>query len=152
MKTFLPAVALIAALAATSAQAEGGVEVGVLTCTMEGVTNAIVYTREEFACIFQPKEGEPQAYVAILKEVGVNLSVTKENTLVWGVLAPTGDKFSPDVLRGTYVGGTGAVELGAGMSANVLIGGGNSITLQPISVSGMVGAGVALEFGALEIR
>lgn len=152
MKTILAALAVATGLVATAAHADGGVKVGELTCKMTDLKNDIVYTKEEFACVFQPGSGEAQTYTAVLKEVGVNLSITKENTMVWGVLAPTDKLDSPEVLKGTYVGGSGSVELGGGIAANVLVGGGNSITLQPISVSGLVGAGASLGISSLEIK
>lgn len=152
MKYTVSALVLAIGLAATAAHADGGVKVGDLTCKMDGVKNDIVYTKEEFACVFTPTSGDTQTYTAVLKEVGVNLSITKDNTMVWGVLAPTDKLDSPDVLKGTYVGGSGAVEVGGGVSANVLVGGGNSITLQPISVSGMVGVGASVGISSLEIK
>lgn len=151
--TALVTLAVLAGLAAPAAHADGGVKVGELTCRMDGLKNDIVYTKEEFACTFQPTSGDPQSYTAVLKEVGVNLSFTKDNTLVWGVLAPSDNLASPDVLKGTYVGAGGTVEVGGGIGANILVGGGDkSITLQPISVSGLVGAGASLDVSALEIR
>lgn len=153
MKITLSTLALATLLAAGAAHAEGGVKVGELTCKMDGMKNDIVYTKEEFACVFTPTSGETQTYTAVLKEVGVNLSFTKENTLVWGVLAPSDNLSSPEVLKGTYVGAGGTVEVGGGVGANILVGGGeNSITLQPISVQGLVGAGASLDVSALEIR
>ncbi len=152
MKYTVSALVLAMGLAAHAAHADGGVKAGELVCKMVGLQNDIVYTKEEFACVFKPTSGDEQTYTAVLKQVGVNLSFTKENTLVWGVLAPTDKLDSPDVLKGTYVGGSGSIELGGGVSANVLVGGGNSITLQPISVSGLVGVGAALDVSALEIK
>lgn len=153
MKIAALTLALATAVAVPALAYDSGVQVGVLTCKMDHVKNDIVYTKEEFACVYKPTEGDEQTYTAVLKEYGVNLSFTKDNELVWGVLAPAGNMASPDVLKGTYVGGTGSVELVGGVSANVLVGGGsNSITLNPISVSGMVGIGASLDVSALEIK
>ena len=153
MKIAALSLALATALAAPVFATDSGVQVGVLTCKMDGVKNDIVYIKEEFACTYKPTDGAEQTYTAVLKEYGVNLSFTKDNELVWGVLAPAGNMASPDVLKGTYVGGTGSVELVGGVSANVLVGGGeNSITLNPISVSGLVGVGASLDVAKLEIK
>ena len=93
-----------------------------------------------------------QTYKGVIKEVGVNLSITKDNTMVWGVIAPEKDLASPDELKGTYLGGTGQVEIGGGVAANILIGGSHqTISLQPVSVNGMIGAGAALDITAFEL-
>lgn len=152
MKLLLAACSLAGAVAGSAAVAEDGVKIGVLTCRMDGIENIVVYTKEEFACTFVPASGDAQNYTGVIKQVGVNLSVTKENELVWAVLAPSGDMVAPDILRGKYVGASTQVELVGGASANVLIGGGkHSITLQPVSVSGMIGAGAALDLTEFEL-
>ena len=56
-------------------------------------------------------------------------------------------------LAGRYFGGTAAVSVGAGAAANVLVGGGkDTFTLQPISASGVIGAGAALDVEEFEPR
>lgn len=153
MKLTLMALTLASALGASAAHAADGIKVGVLTCKMDGLQNDIIYTKEKFACSFKPESGAEQKYTGTIKEFGVNLSFTKDNTLVWAVLAPSKDMVAPDILKGTYVGGTGQVELGAGASASVLIGGGkSSITLQPVSFSGMIGAGIAADLTKFELE
>ncbi|OSP54050.1 DUF992 domain-containing protein [Pseudoruegeria sp. SK021] len=161
MKT-LSAFACMATLCASAAFAddaadksdktEKGAQIGVLTCTMTDVTNVIVYTDEKFDCSYEPKEGDVQTYKGVMKSVGLNLSVTKGATMVWGVVAPSMDLDSATILKGKYVGGTGKVEIGGGVAANVLIGGGSdSITLQPFSVSGLTGFGAALDVSYFEL-
>jgi hypothetical protein len=136
-----------------SASFAGGADVGVLTCKLKDVKNDIVYTKEEFACDFKPKDGKVQDYTGQIKSVGVNLSVTKDLTLVWAVLNPAGKVSSDNELKGDYVGGSATVALGAGGGLNVLVGGGeHSVTLQPISASGIVGTGVNVGIEAFELR
>jgi len=154
MKTLLSAAIILTGLATSSAfAADSGTQVGVLTCKMNGIKNLVVYTKEEFDCEYKPKKGEPHSYKGVIKEIGVNLSVTEDNTMVWGVIAPVEDLTSPDALKGTYVGGSGQVEIGAGAAANILVGGsGKTISLQPISVNGMKGFGAALDIAAFELK
>ena len=153
MKHTRIAAAIALGLSATLAQAgDGGTQVGVLTCSMTGIDNIVVYTKEVFDCTFKPNHGDVQTYKGVIKEVGVNLSITKDNTMLWGVIAPEKDLASPDELKGTYVGGTGQVEIGGGVAANILIGGSHqTISLQPISVNGMIGAGAALDIAKFEL-
>jgi len=124
-----------------------------LTCKLKDVKNDIVYSKEEFSCEFKMTNGEVQAYTGQIKNIGVDLSVTKDLTLVWAVLNPTGEVGAAESLKGDYVGGGASVALGAGVGANVLVGGGDkSFTLQPLSASGMVGAGVNVGIEEFELR
>ena len=153
MKPLLTALGAIAALTATPALAEVGVDVGVLTCKLQDVHNDIVYTSEKFGCDFKPHSGEAQSYTGEIKALGVDLSVTKDMTLVWGVFAPTAAAGSAEALKGRYVGASADVAVGAGAGANVLVGGGDkSVTLQPISASGIVGSGASVDIEEFELH
>lgn len=153
MKYMAPAIALVAALATSSSFADAGVEIGVLTCKLEGVDNNIVYTKETFSCDFAPKEQDVVTYTGEIKSVGVDLSVKKDMTLVWGVFAPTEWSGQHGALKGTYVGGSAEVSLAGGVGAKVLVGGfEDSFTLQPISVSGIVGGGASVGIQKFELR
>jgi len=145
------AAAITLAMSASAVHARA--DIGVLTCKLTSVQNDIVYTNEEFACEFKPKTGDTQTYTGEIKAFGVNLSVTKDVTLVWGVLAPSSDAAEAGSLAGRYVGGTASVALGAGGAANVLIGGSkHTVALQPISASGIIGTGAALDVEVFELR
>ena len=67
-----------------------GAKLGFLTCKLKDVQN--VYRHKptrDCACAFKPKSGKAESYSGQITSVGLDLSVTKEMTLVWGVLAPT---------------------------------------------------------------
>ena len=141
------------ALTMSASLAHARADIGVMTCNLTSVENDIVYTNEEFSCEFKPKTGDTQTYTGEIKALGVNLSVTKDVTLVWGVLAPSADAAEAGALAGRYVGGTASVALGAGAAANVLIGGSkHTVALQPISASGIIGTGAALDIEEFELR
>jgi hypothetical protein len=56
-------------------------------------------------------------------------------------------------LAGSYVGASAEATVGAGLGANVLVGGfQRSVALQPVSVSGQTGLNFALGVGDLELR
>jgi hypothetical protein len=151
MKRVLFGLATAAALAAPMAYADGE-DMGVLTCKLTDVQNDIVYTEEEFSCEFKPKTGDTQPYTGQIKAIGVNLSVTKDMTMVWAVFAPSDIAGTADYLKGRYVGGTASVALAAGGAANVLVGGTEeTITLQPLSVSGIKGTGVNVGIESFEL-
>jgi hypothetical protein len=153
VKLSFATITVFAALLNSSAFAEVGVDIGVLTCKLQDVHNDIVDTSEKFGCDYKPHSGEVQAYTGEIKALGLDLSVTKDATLVWGVFAPTADPGSVEALKGRYLGASADVAVGAGAGANVLVGGGHkSITLQPISASGIVGAGAAVDIEEFELR
>jgi hypothetical protein len=91
-------------------------------------------------------------YVATIRKVGVDLGITQESALAWGVYAPVA-RLGPGDLSGNYAGAQGSASVGVGLGGNVLIGGSaNSIALQPLSVQGQVGLNVAAGLAALELR
>jgi hypothetical protein len=152
MKTIIMALAVGLAVTATAGFA-GSADVGVLTCKLDGVRNDIVYSKEEFACEFKPTNGDVQTYRGVIKSVGMDLSVTKDLTMVWAVLNPAGNAAAPNELAGDYVGGGASVALDAGAGMNILVGGGaNSFTLQPVSVTGLKGGGVDVGIEAFVLR
>ena len=67
------------------------------------------------------------------------------------MLAPR-TNLEPGALEGTYVGATAEASVVAGVGANVLVGGGNSVTLQPVSISGQQGLNVAAGIGAVVLK
>jgi hypothetical protein len=71
--------------------------------------------------------------------------------MVWAVDAPTTRRFG--ALAGTYTGATGEATVGAGVGANVLVGGSNrTVSLQPLSVQGQAGLNVAAGVAELRLR
>ena len=144
----LAAAALLAVPLASPSLAlaqDAGVEIGTLTCKVEGVTNAIVYTKQTFDCSFKAADDTVETYDGVIESIGLDLSIKDDFTIVWGVLAPTdvaGEAYS---IAGTYVGAGADVTLGVGVGAKVLVGkGDNSFTLQPLSVAGVTGGGASL--------
>jgi hypothetical protein len=71
--------------------------------------------------------------------------------LAWGVIAPTAGP-PRGALAGTYVGASGAIGVGVGVGANVLVGGSNrTISLQPLSIEGSVGVNLSLGVSGLTL-
>lgn len=149
--------ALIAAAsllaAASAAHALDGQNVGTLTCQLTGKTNVVVYTDETFDCVFDPVTGADQTYTGRIRSLGVDLSFTRELTLVWGVITTRTPADVPDLLRGTYVGAGADVEVGGGVGLNALVGGSErQIGLQPVSVEGSVGVGASVGIERFTLR
>ncbi|SDR34661.1 DUF992 domain-containing protein [Pseudovibrio sp. Tun.PSC04-5.I4] len=120
-----------------------GVEVGLLTCNLVAGTNFIIGSSHELSCVFKSPSGKRiEGYTGRINNYGIDIGPVTSGTLVWGVLAPKAN-LKPGVLAGKYGGVSAGVTLGAGVQANVLLGGFNrSIALQPLSLQGQTGANI----------
>ena len=119
------------------------VQVGVLECRGGASVGFIVGSVTNLGCVLRA-EGMPEdRYVATIRKVGLDLGITQESALAWGVFAPV-KRLGPGELAGNYVGAQASATLGVGVGGNVLVGGSdNTIALQPLSVQGQVGLNVA---------
>jgi hypothetical protein len=146
------AAALIVSLASAQAQQSDRVKVGVLECRGGASVGFIVGSVTNLGCVFRADGVPEDRYIATIRKVGVDLGITQESALAWGVYAPVA-RLGPGDLSGNYAGAQGSASVGVGLGGNVLIGGSaNSIALQPLSVQGQVGLNVAAGLAALELR
>lgn len=144
--------ALIVSLASVQAQQPDRVKVGVLECRGGASVGFIVGSVTNLGCVFRADGMPEDRYIATIRKVGVDLGITQESALAWGVYAPVARLGAGD-LSGNYAGAQGSATIGVGLGGNVLIGGSaNSIALQPLSVQGQVGLNVAAGLAALELR
>ena len=140
----LTAAAALAALIASPAMAQSSVKVGTLTCDVSAGVGMIISQKQMMTCVFAPANGgPPDKYIGRIDQFGLALGAVNQGTLVWGVIAPTSGVPS-GALAGSY-GGVGAqATAGAGLGANVLVGGaGRSFSLQPLSIQGQTGVNIA---------
>jgi len=132
------ALALGAALFATAANAQGGIKVGTLNCHIEGGWGLVLGSSKEMHCRYQGVGG-PDEYIGRMTKVGMDIGYTNGATLVWAVIAPTGD-IGRGALDGDYFGGTASATVGVGVGAHGLVGGFHrSFTLQSLSLEGNTG-------------
>jgi len=144
---------LVALFAAAHAQQPmQRVQVGVLECRGGASIGFIVGSVTNLGCVLRV-EGMPEdRYVATIRKVGLDLGITQESALAWGVYAPVA-RLGPGDLSGNYAGAQGSASVGVGIGGNALVGGSaNSIALQPLSVQGQVGLNVAAGLESLELR
>ena len=135
-----------------SAQSPQRVQVGVLECRGGASVGFIVGSVTHLGCVFRADSLPEDRYVATIRKVGLDLGITQELALAWGVFAPVA-RLGPGDLSGNYAGAQGSATLGVGVGGNVLVGGSaNSIALQPLSVQGQVGLSVAAGLESLELR
>lgn len=151
----LCAALLVATTLAPEAKAQStqeGVKVGMLTCNVGSGWGFIFGSSKELKCVFAPAGDKPsERYSGTIDKFGIDIGYTAAGVILWGVLAPTSD-VGPGALAGTYGGVTAQATAGVGLGANVLLGGGNSISLQPVSISGQKGLNVAGGIAAVTLR
>jgi hypothetical protein len=137
------------------AQAQApGVQLGMLTCAIDGGVGFFLGSSKNMRCTFRPANNRlpQQSYIGVMNKYGVDIGATSGGVLQWLVLAPSFDVYAPNVLSGNYVGANAEATIAWGVGANVLLGGGNSIALQPLSVQGQTGLNAALTVGELSLR
>jgi hypothetical protein len=150
----LTAIAVAAALAAplpASAQANR-TKAGTLTCDISAGIGMIIASKKRVTCIFTPSQpGAREVYTGSITKFGLDLGATAGGEMVWAVFAPSDRKFG--ALSGEYGGATAEATVGAGVGANVLVGGSDrTVTLQPLSVQGQTGLNLAVGVAGLELR
>lgn len=146
------AAATLGLLAAASvAEAQTRVEVGVLTCNARGSQGFIVGSTRELSCRFK-RQGRDEFYHGTINKFGLDIGSTKQAKIGWAVLAPTSN-LPPRSLNGTYAGVSAEATVGLGVGANALIGGSKrSIILQPLSVQAQEGLNIAAGVSQLRLR
>lgn len=143
---------LASSVVAAGAQQPQRVQAGVLECRGGASVGFIVGSVTNLGCVLRADGFPEDRYVATIRKVGLDLGITEESALAWAVFAPVA-QIGPGGLSGNYVGAQGSATLGVGVGGNVLVGGSaNSIALQPLSLQGQVGLGIAAGLESLELR
>ncbi|MGA9090241.1 MAG: DUF992 domain-containing protein [Bradyrhizobium sp.] len=143
---------LVASFAAADAQPVQRVQVGILECRGGASIGFIVGSVTHLGCVLRVDGMPEDRYVATIHKVGVDIGITEESALTWGVYAPVA-RLGPGDLSGNYAGADASAAVGVGLGGNALVGGSNnSIALQPLSVEGQVGLSVAAGLESLELR
>jgi hypothetical protein len=122
-----------------------GVKIGYLTCDVGGGVGYLLGSAKEVDCVFRSTVGQERIdhYSGAIRKLGVDLGFTTRSRLVWLVFAPTAG-YHHGSLSGLYTGVTAEATLGAGVGANILLGGSSgSVHLQLVSVTGQLGLNVA---------
>jgi Protein of unknown function (DUF992) len=139
-------------LASATAEARQPFRVGTLTCDTGPRVGLVLGSRQDMQCVFLASDGQRYTYTGLLRRLGLDIGVTRGGTLLWRVFARN-SQIGRGTLRGSYVGASGNVALGLGLSVKVLIGGSRrSIILQPLSVEGQIGINLALGVTNLILR
>jgi hypothetical protein len=127
-------------------------KVGTLTCDISGGIGLIITSHKDLTCMFTPSQPGPrEVYVGSIGKFGLDLGATAGGEMVWAVFAPTDRRFG--ALAGHYAGASAEATVGAGVGANVLIGGSNrTVELQPLSVQGQTGLNLAVGVAGMDLH
>jgi hypothetical protein len=131
------------------------VEIGVLNCSVEGGSGFIFGSTKDLSCTFKSVDDSrpEESYFGAITKYGIDIGETGQGVISWAVLAPTADDYQPGALAGEYRGVSAEATVGAGLGANVLVGGSDeTIALQPVSVAAQTGLNFALAISQLELR
>jgi hypothetical protein len=119
-------------------------------CATDGHESSTVL-QKQVSCSFTPEgEGRREDYDGSISKYGLDLGLTHGSRMLWIVFTNT--VAGPGFLAGDYFGATGEATVGAGLGANVLVGGSDrTVNLQPISLSGQTGLNLAIGVAALQL-
>ena len=145
-------IAAVALPAPAMAQAPDRTKAGTLTCDISAGIGLIITSKKNVACMFTPLQPGPrEVYSGSITKFGLDLGATTGGEMIWAVYAPSNKRFG--ALAGHYGGASAEATVGAGVGANVLIGGSErTVTLQPVSVQGQAGLNVAVGVAGLDLR
>jgi hypothetical protein len=154
MRKILGTFAAIAVMGAMAipAQAADRTKVGTLTCDISGGLGLIITSKKDVTCMFTPSATGPrEVYSGSITKFGLDLGATTGGEMVWAVFAPSNRHFG--ALAGEYGGASAEATVGAGLGANVLVGGSDrTVALQPVSVQGQTGLNVAVGVTGMRLR
>ena len=146
------AATLVLAITSAAPAAAQQLRTGLLTCEVSAGIGLVITSQKELSCTFAPDRTGlmREDYDGTITKYGLDLGVVGGGIMVWSVFTET--VAGPGFLAGEYVGASGEASLGAGLGANVLIGGSNrTVTLQPLSVSGQIGINIAIGVASLRL-
>ncbi|MGH6852591.1 MAG: DUF992 domain-containing protein [Methylocella sp.] len=137
-------------LTATAASA-APVQSGVLECNVAAGAGFIIGSSKNLSCVFRRVRGRPEYYAGTISRIGLDIGLTGSGQVAWDVITegPPGRRYA---LAGDYAGPGVGIALGAGGSANALVGGyADSISLQPVSGE-TTGLNLSAGIGALTLQ
>jgi hypothetical protein len=150
----LGAAALLGLAMCAPAQAQRPVweQSGTLNCDVSGGIGFVVGSQRQVNCLFTPSyPAPPEQYVGTITKVGLDVGFTAGGQLAWEVLISTTRRRG--VLAGSYAGASAEATVGAGLGANLLVGGNDrSVALQPLSIQGQVGLNVAAGIAEIALQ
>lgn len=152
IQKYLAAAAILAGPVA--AHADGGAQVGVLSCSSDGGgSNWVLYSETEVSCRFDTPDGQ-ESYAGTLHLAGLDLTFAGDRRLNFAVLEAGAQVAIGDhALAGDYAGAEATAGVGVEGGAAVLVGGSDDgIALQPLGISSGTGTGLKVGGSWLELE
>lgn len=143
--------AAVALTLSSSAVAQDRVQAGTLGCDISPGTGLFLGSQRTVNCTFTPSTPGPvEFYSGTISKFGLDVGATTGGVMTWLVYAPTSRPRG--ALAGEYNGAAAEATVGAGLGANVLLGGStHTVALQPLSVQGQTGFNVAAGVAGLQL-
>jgi hypothetical protein len=134
-----------------SAAAQDRVQAGTLGCDVSAGTGLFLGSQRTVNCTFTPSTAGPvESYTGTISKFGLDVGATTGGVMTWLVYAPTSRPLG--ALAGEYGGAAAEATVGAGLGANVLLGGSDhTVALQPLSVQGQTGFNIAAGVAGLHL-
>lgn len=147
----IAALLLPLALAVPAAHADDAkIHEGKLKCDVEGGVGMLLGSKKDMTCVFTKDDGATETYKGHILNIGIDIGVTKESHITWDVFARSKHN-EPGALAGKYTGVNAEVTVAGGVGANILVGGKDSFSLQPVSVQTQKGLNIAGGIGQMEL-
>ncbi len=138
---------ILSVLCSANAAAEGGIEIGLLTCNVVpgSRVNLLIRSTADVECVFENNGVTEEYHGETGIALGLDLSIRSNEKMAFAVIAAASD-IGPGAkaLGGKYVGGQVSAAAGIGLGAKALIGGGaKNVGLQPLALESSTGIGIA---------
>jgi opacity protein-like surface antigen len=152
MKKLLAAALAAVVLSTSATYADARVQVGRLSCDVDGGIGYVIGSSKDMTCHFIRKGHKTEVYQGNISKLGLDIGITDRTRIEWLVFSGSTSNVGKGSLAGTYVGGSGEASLGAGLGANWLIGGSRrGFALQPWSVQASTGVNLTWAFSGLTL-
>ena len=145
---------LAAAALSTAALAQNpeGVNVGSLQCRVAGGMGFVFGSSKDMDCLLRAARRQSASAMSAPSTSTASTSASPRKRR-WSGWCSRRARSAKGALAGDYGGATASAAVGAGVGANVLVGGSSKqITLQPVSVEGSAGLNVAAGVAAVTLK
>jgi hypothetical protein len=136
-----------------SAFAQSESVVGRLTCDLVKLSESISFPEADLECEFHAASGGVETYTGKVSGIGRGLQVEDRVVFVWDAYPQTASEYEEGRLKGTYLGGSDAIELSNGILASELLSpDGESFYFLPVSFTGIIAGSQSVRIQLLKLR